>query len=40
MGVSVESEDYVSRIDNLRTTHAHIKFLSLEALLGALNELN
>ena len=40
MGVSVESEKYVSRIDDLRKTCAHVKFLSLEPLLGPLSELN
>jgi protein gp37 len=40
MGVSVESEDYVDRIDHLRTTPAFIKFLSLEPLLGPLDNLN
>ena len=36
MGVSVENMDYISRIDNLRSTRAQIKFLSLEPLLGQL----
>lgn len=40
MGVSVETQDYVSRIDDLRSTNAHIKFLSLEPLLGPLKKLN
>lgn len=40
MGVSVESSKYVRRIDNLRNTKANIKFLSLEPLLGPLNNLN
>jgi protein gp37 len=40
MGVSVESEKYVSRIDDLRMTAAHVKFLSLEPLLGRLRKLN
>jgi len=40
MGVSVENLDYVSRIDNLRSTRAQIKFLSLEPLLGPLPSLN
>ena len=40
MGVSVESSDYVSRIDQLRRTGAAIKFLSLEPLLGPLDDLN
>lgn len=40
MGVSVENEDYVNRIDDLRSTNAAIKFLSLEPLLGLLPNLN
>ena len=36
MGVSVESQDYVDRIDMLRDTDAQVKFLSLEPLLGPL----
>ena len=40
MGVSVENADYVYRIDLLRQTHAAIKFLSLEPLLGALPNLD
>jgi protein gp37 len=40
MGVSVETSDYYSRIDDLRTTNANIRFLSLEPLLGPLPELN
>jgi len=39
MGVSVENEDYVERIDHLRETAAHVKFLSLEPLLGPLRRL-
>lgn len=40
MGVSVENDDYTFRIDHLRQTNAHIKFLSLEPLLGPLSDLN
>lgn len=40
MGVSVENADYTYRIDHLRQIPAHIKFLSLEPLLGALPKLN
>jgi len=40
MGVSVENEDYLYRIDDLRQTGAHVKFLSLEPLLGSLHRLN
>ena len=40
LGVSVESAAYVHRIDLLRQTHAAVKFLSLEPLLGPLPDLN
>jgi len=40
MGVSVENGDYLYRIDDLRHTGAHIRFLSLEPLLGPLPKLN
>jgi len=40
MGVSVENSDYTFRIDDLRQTHAKIKFLSIEPLLGSLPNLN
>jgi protein gp37 len=40
MGVSVENEKYTHRIDDLRKTGAHVKFLSLEPLLGPLGKLN
>ena len=40
MGVSVENQDYISRIDHLRKTNAKVKFLSLEPLLGPLPDLN
>lgn len=40
MGVSVETEVYSHRIDHLRTSPAHIKFLSLEPLLGPLLHLD
>jgi protein gp37 len=40
MGVSVETSDYVDRIDHLRATGARIKFLSLEPLIGPLPGLN
>jgi protein gp37 len=39
MGVSVENADYIDRIAHLRRTNAHIKFLSLEPLLGPLSDL-
>jgi protein gp37 len=40
MGVSVESAEYVDRIDELRKTGAAVKFLSLEPLLGPLENLD
>lgn len=39
MGVTVEHSDYAYRIDHLRQTDAHIKFLSLEPLLAPLPRL-
>jgi protein gp37 len=39
-GVSVENADVAWRIDRLRRTGAHIKFLSLEPLIGPLNDLD
>jgi protein gp37 len=40
MGVSVESTEYQWRVDHLRNTSAAIKFLSLEPLLGPMDELD
>ena len=40
MGVSVENSKYTFRINHLRESHAQIKFLSLEPLLGPLLNLN
>jgi len=40
MGVSVENEDYLWRIEHLQRTKAHIKFLSIEPLLGPLGKIN
>lgn len=34
MGVTIESNDYVGRADDLRAVNAALKFLSLEPLLG------
>jgi protein gp37 len=39
MGVSVENETYTERIEQLRRTGAMVKFLSLEPLLGPLDNL-
>ena len=40
MGVSVENNDYLWRIDHLRRTGARIKFLSIEPLLGSVGKIN
>jgi len=40
MGVTVEQADYAYRVDRLRRTHAAIKFLSLEPLLGPIPSLD
>jgi protein gp37 len=40
MGVSVENARFLNRIDHLRHTRAHVKFLSLEPLLGPLPNLD
>lgn len=39
MGTSVESEDYIWRIHDLGFTDAHVKFLSIEPLLGPISVL-
>jgi protein gp37 len=40
MGVSVENNAYLNRIKHLVRSDAHVKFLSLEPLLGPLERLN
>ena len=40
MGVSVENKNYVYRLDDLRQTPAHIKFVSFEPLLGPIPNTN
>lgn len=40
LGISVESTDYLWRIDALREAPAKVRFLSIEPLLGPLGELN
>jgi protein gp37 len=40
MGVSVEDDRVVERIDHLRQTNAAVRFLSLEPLIGPLEGLN
>lgn len=40
MGVTVETQDYVRRIDDLRKVPAGTRFLSLEPLIGPIRKLN
>ena len=40
MGVSVENQNYTYRIDHLRETNAQIKFLSIEPLIGPIDNLD
>ncbi|RLC69459.1 MAG: hypothetical protein DRI81_20435 [Chloroflexi bacterium] len=40
MGVSVENDEYVHRINHLKQTDAYVKFLSLEPLLGPVPSLD
>lgn len=40
MGVTVESEDYLSRVDLLKETKAHVKFISCEPLLAPISSLD
>lgn len=40
MGVTVEDADCVCRIDHLRTIPAAVRFLSMEPLLSAVNDMN
>ena len=40
MGVSVEDHRVLDRIDGLRRTPAHVKFLSCEPLIGPLHKMN
>jgi len=39
MGVTVENNDYLHRIDHLRQINSQVRFLSLEPLLGPLDDL-
>ncbi len=39
MGVTVETADYVKRIDDLRTTGTAVKFISFEPLLGPIQDI-
>ena len=40
MGVSIENEDYTSRIDDLMRVPAKVRFLSIEPLLGPIRRLS
>jgi protein gp37 len=40
MGVSVENEDYLFRVDHLKQTNANVRFVSFEPLLGPVPSLN
>ncbi len=40
IGVSVESQKYTERVDDLRSVPATLRFLSMEPLLGPIKELN
>jgi len=40
MGVSVENQDQVARMDHLRSTTAAVKFLSIEPLIGPIHSLD
>ncbi len=40
MGVTVESEDYLARVDLLKKTKAHVKFISCEPLLAPISSLD
>lgn len=40
IGTSVENQSMVSRVDDLRLVPGHIRFLSIEPLIGPITELN
>ncbi len=40
MGVTIENESVISRIDHLRNTKARVKFLSCEPLLSPIKNMN
>ena len=40
MGVSIENEDYVWRIDELRKVKCHTRFISFEPLIGSVGKIN
>lgn len=39
MGVTVEKQEYLYRVEHLQKTNSNIKFLSLEPLLGPINDI-
>lgn len=40
IGVSVENDDYLFRIDDLRTVPAEVRFVSFEPLLGPIQDID
>jgi protein gp37 len=40
IGVTVENQDNISRVDYLRKVKANVRFLSIEPLIGEINNLN
>jgi len=40
MGVTVENNDYLFRIEDLRNTAAKVKFISFEPLLGRISKID
>jgi len=40
LGVTVESDKYFNRVDSLRNTGAHLKFLSCEPLLSSIKDID
>ncbi len=40
MGVSIENQNYVSRINDLRKVKCHTRFISFEPLLGSIGKVN
>ena len=40
MGVTVESQEYYNRVNLLKSTNAHIKFISAEPLISALEQID
>jgi protein gp37 len=38
LGTSIENEDYLGRLDHLRRTRAHVRFVSFEPLLSSVGQ--